>query len=90
MLRHTGTYLGRSPSTDSLAASVERHEMSDPEAMRQWVQYRNSMMLADAQIGAQESATRAAWASANAASQQAAAARQPVTCTRIGNMTTCN
>jgi hypothetical protein len=61
---------------DSLDQSVQRHEMSEPEARRKWIEFRMS------RSNEQRQAAQAAAATA--------AASAPVFCTPIGNSTICN
>lgn len=64
---------------DSLVESVERHEMTEPEAQRKWIEFRTGRI---------ESA-RQAEATAEAGAAAAAAASRPRTCTTVGGITNC-
>jgi hypothetical protein len=39
---------------DSLATSVQRNEMTEPEAQRRWIEFRSSQVIAEGQLNAQQ------------------------------------
>ena len=43
---------------DSLSASVSRHEMTEPEAQRRWIEFRSSQLSAMRQLEAQRRASQ--------------------------------
>jgi uncharacterized protein YecT (DUF1311 family) len=60
---------------DSLVASVNRHEMTEAEAQRRWIEFRTAQVNTQRQLAIQAAA--------------AAAASGPTTCVRNGPVTNC-
>jgi hypothetical protein len=60
---------------DSLVQSVRRHELSEPEAQRKWIEFRTARSDTQKQLAAQAAA--------------AAVRSGPTTCTTAGTITNC-